>query len=126
MVTSLLRGLMDRGRPGHHLLGINKWAAGIADTLVLGLLCEAPGRGLPVVVLPYLNAAQAEHPALAESIERLRRVGVRVLFGPDVLPLHRPRQEKRDRYPWHLILPAIKEAAPAEAPDRQDFRNSLP
>jgi hypothetical protein len=92
---------------------INKWAAGIADTLALGLLCEATGRGLPVVVLPYLNAAQAEHPALAESIERLRQLGVRVLFGPDVLPLHRPRQGKRDQYPWHLVLPAIKEAAPS-------------
>jgi hypothetical protein len=26
-------------------------------------------------VLPYLNAAQGEHPALGESIERLRRLG---------------------------------------------------
>ncbi len=90
---------------------INKWAAGIADTLALGLLCEATGRGLPVVVLPYLNAAQAEHPALGEGIERLRRLGVRVLFGPDVLALHQPRQGQRDRFPWHLTLPALKEAA---------------
>jgi Flavoprotein len=94
---------------------INKWAAGIADTLALGLLCEATGRGLPVVVLPYLNAAQAEHPALGEGIERLRRLGVHVLFGPDVLPLHRPRQGKRDQFPWHLTLPALKEAAAREA-----------
>jgi Flavoprotein len=36
---------------------LNKWAAGIADTLALGLLCEATRRDLPVVVLPYLNAA---------------------------------------------------------------------
>jgi len=49
-------------------------------------------HGLPVVVLPYLNAAQAEHPALGEAIERLRHIGARVMFGPDVLPLHRPRQ----------------------------------
>jgi phosphopantothenoylcysteine decarboxylase len=48
---------------------INKWAAGIADTLALGLLCEATGKGLPVVVLPYLNAAQGEHPALGEGID---------------------------------------------------------
>jgi len=95
---------------------LNKWAAGIADTLALGLLCEAIGRGLAVVVLPYLNAAQAEHPALAGSIDRLRTSGVRVLFGPDVLPLHRPRQGKRDQFPWHLILPAIKEAAAPETP----------
>jgi hypothetical protein len=44
--------------------------------------------GVPVVVLPYLNAAQGEYPALGEGIERLRGLGVRVLFGPDVLPLH--------------------------------------
>ena len=93
---------------------INKWAAGIADTLALGLLCEATGKGLPVVVLPYLNAAQAEHPALAESIERLRQLAVRVLFGPDVLPLHRPRQGRREQFPWHLTLPALKEAAAQE------------
>jgi len=92
-------------------------------TLALGLLCEARGRGLAVVVLPYLNTAQAEHPALAESIDRLRRSGVRVLFGPDVLPLHQPRQGKRDQFPWHLTLPAIKEAVHRSrlgwTPDRQ-------
>jgi len=98
---------------------LNKWAAGIADTLALGLLCEATGKGLAVVVLPYLNAAQAEHPALAESIDRLRSLGVLVLFGPDVLPLHRPRQGKRDQFPWHLTLPAIKEAAAEETPVRR-------
>jgi hypothetical protein len=87
------------------------WAAGIADTLALGLLCEATGKGLPVVVLPYLNATQAEHPALGQGIERLRHLGVRVLFGPDVLSLHRPRQGKRDQFPWHLTLPALIEAA---------------
>jgi hypothetical protein len=74
-------------------------------------VCEATGKGLPVVVLPYLNAAQGEHPALGEAIERLRHLGVRVPFGPEVLPLHRPRQGKRDQFPWHLTLPALKEAA---------------
>ena len=37
--------------------------------------------------------------------------GVRVLFGPDVLPLHRPRQGKRDKFPWHLTIRAIMEVA---------------
>jgi hypothetical protein len=59
--------------------------------------------------LPYVNAAQGEHPALGEGIERLRGLGDRVLLGPDVLPLHRPRQGKRDQCPWHLTLPALKE-----------------
>jgi hypothetical protein len=71
---------------------------------------------LPVVVLPYLNAAQAEHPALPESIERLRHLGVRVLFGPDVLPLHRPREGKREKFPWHLAIAALKETIARESP----------
>ncbi|MFL6295896.1 MAG: flavoprotein, partial [Actinomycetes bacterium] len=86
---------------------INKWASGISDTLALGLLCEAIGMALPVVVLPYLNAAQGKHPALAESIQRLRGYGVQVLFGPDVLPLHRPREGRRELFPWQLTLAAL-------------------
>jgi len=86
---------------------INKWASGISDTLALGLLCEAIGMELPVVVLPYLNAAQGKHPALAGSIRRLRSCGVQVLFGPDVLPLHRPREGRRELFPWHLTLAAL-------------------
>ncbi len=31
---------------------INKWAAGISDTLVLGLLVEAIGLKLPLVAMP--------------------------------------------------------------------------
>src|SRR5215211_1403562 len=37
---------------------INKWAAGISDTLALGLLTEAIGKRLAVVALPFVNAAQ--------------------------------------------------------------------
>lgn len=33
---------------------INKWAAGFADNLALGILCEAPGMNIPTVVLPYV------------------------------------------------------------------------
>ncbi|WP_128374546.1 flavoprotein [Streptomyces cavernae] len=55
---------------------INKWAAGISDTLALGILCEAYGMGVPIAVLPCLNAAQAAHPAYPESLARLRRMGV--------------------------------------------------
>jgi Flavoprotein len=51
---------------------INKWAAGISDTLALGLLTEAIGKRLPLVALPFINAAQAEHPAFQASIDRLR------------------------------------------------------
>jgi phosphopantothenoylcysteine synthetase/decarboxylase len=57
---------------------INKWAAGISDTLALGILCEAYGLGIPTAVLPYVNSAMAAHPAYAESLSRLRSMGVRI------------------------------------------------
>lgn len=56
---------------------INKWAAGISDTLALGILCEAYGAGIPTAVLPCLNAAQAAHPAYRRSVGALRDMGVR-------------------------------------------------
>ena len=58
---------------------INKWAAGTADTLALGTLCEAYGLGVPTVVLPCVADALAAHPAYQESLIRLRGMGVR--FG---------------------------------------------
>src|SRR5262245_52481973 len=66
---------------------INKWAVGVADTLVLGLLVEGYGKGLPIVALPYTNREMAAHPAFLEAISRLRAWGVVVLFGPDVMTL---------------------------------------
>ena len=58
---------------------INKWAAGTADTLALGTLCEMHGLGVPTVVLPCVADALAAHPAYQASLIRLRGMGVR--FG---------------------------------------------
>jgi hypothetical protein len=58
---------------------INKWAAGLADTLAVATLCEASGLGVPVAVLPCVADALAVHPAYRESLARLRGMGVR--FG---------------------------------------------
>ncbi len=57
---------------------INKWAAGIADTLALGTLCEAYGLGVPIAVLPCVADALAAHPAYQDSLIRLRGMGVRL------------------------------------------------
>jgi phosphopantothenoylcysteine synthetase/decarboxylase len=69
---------------------INKWAAGICDTLALGILVEAIGKGLPMVAVPFTNRAHAAHPAFTENIARLRSWGVTVLFDRDAQPLHEP------------------------------------
>jgi phosphopantothenoylcysteine synthetase/decarboxylase len=89
---------------------INKWAAGISDTLALGLLTEAIGKRLPVVALPFVNAAQAEHPAFERSIKQLREEGIHLLYGPDVLELHEPGtgNQRVALYPWRIILDALE------------------
>lgn len=58
---------------------VNKWAAGLADTLAVATLCEAYGLGVPVAVLPCVADALAAHPAYQDSLIRLRGMGVR--FG---------------------------------------------
>ncbi|MET9465502.1 flavoprotein [Streptomyces sp. NPDC006544] len=66
---------------------VNKWAAGFADNLALGILCEAPGMGIPTVVLPYVNTALAAHRAYRRSLAELREMGVLVgSYEP-----HRPK-----------------------------------
>jgi phosphopantothenoylcysteine decarboxylase len=88
---------------------VNKWAAGIADTLALGLIVEGLGLGLPIVAVPYTNRAMAAHPAFGESIARLRSWGITMLYGDDVLELHQPGiGETRNDFPWHLPLDALE------------------
>jgi phosphopantothenoylcysteine decarboxylase len=79
---------------------INKWAAGICDTLALGLLVEAIGLGVPIVAVPWSNTAHAAHPAFAENLGRLRSWGVRVLFEPD-------SGEQPGGLPWEQALAVV-------------------
>ena len=88
---------------------INKWAAGISDTLPLGLLVEGIGKRLPIVAMPFTNRAQAAHPAFEPNIALLRSWGVTVLYGPDVYPLHEPGEgwQTIKRFPWGRALDAL-------------------
>ncbi|MYS32711.1 flavoprotein [Streptomyces sp. KhCrAH-43] len=84
---------------------INKWTAGIADTLALGILCEAYGLGTPTAVLPYVNTAMAAHPAYGRSLEQLREMGVRIgSYEP-----HRPKAGGgADRFRWEEALELLE------------------
>src|SRR6185312_7219821 len=92
---------------------INKWAAGIADTLALGLIVEAVGKRLPLAALPFTNEAMAAHPAFLENVGKLRSWGVQVLFGAEVMELHPPGTGESilESFPWELVLKAVNAMA---------------
>jgi Flavoprotein len=58
---------------------INQWAAGLSETLALGLINEALGMGIPLVTVPWINGPLSRHPALSASLRRLREAGVAVI-----------------------------------------------
>ncbi|WP_073792219.1 flavoprotein [Streptomyces uncialis] len=66
-----------------------KLAAGISDSFALGVLVEAVGRRAPLVLAPFSNDAHLAHPALVESVARLRSWGASVLTE-GLYPPHPP------------------------------------
>jgi phosphopantothenoylcysteine synthetase/decarboxylase len=97
---------------------INKWANGISDNFALGILAEAVGLHVPVVVLPFVNTALAAHPAFQRSIALLRDAGIDIVHGPGRLEAHPPGtgDSRFDVFPWHQALDE------ADALRRQDDR----
>lgn len=89
---------------------INKLANGISDTYVLDVLAECLGVGVPIIMLPFVNAALAGRAPFRRSVEALRAEGVRVLIGPGGFEPHPPRtgDTVRDRFPWHLALDQVE------------------
>jgi phosphopantothenoylcysteine decarboxylase len=85
---------------------INKWGAGICDTLALGIIVEAIGLKLPIVAVPHSNKAHTAHPAFIENVERLRSWSVTVLWG-DSYPSHEPGTGTGSAFPWKPALDAI-------------------
>ncbi len=80
---------------------INKWAAGISDTLALGLLNEAIGLGLPIVAVPWPNAPLARHPAFGRSVATLRDCQVTVILDAENLPDQTNRGQVS--FPWQQL-----------------------
>ncbi|KOU03531.1 MULTISPECIES: flavoprotein [Streptomyces] len=84
---------------------INKWAAGLADTLAVATLCEASGLGVPLAVLPCVADALASHPAYRESLARLRGMGVR--FG-DRYTGDPGEDGRRPEFGWERALDLVE------------------
>ncbi|MFT2014572.1 flavoprotein [Streptomyces sp. 796.1] len=88
---------------------LNAWALGLTSSLPVGVVAEAIGKGIPMVAMPCVNAAYAQHPQLPRSIETLRAAGVDVLYGDGGF-VPNPPGTKRP-YPWDLALRAVEVAA---------------
>ena len=88
---------------------INKWASGISDNYALGILAEAPGLGIPVVALPFVNSALAGRAPFKDSVNALRREGVRILLGPGEFEPHPPGSggERISDFPWQLAISSV-------------------
>lgn len=86
-----------------------KWAAGISDTLPLGLLVEAVGKGQPVVAMPFSNWAQISFPAVQDAMAKLSSWGVTVLVGDEVYRQHEPGTGDQyiHLFPWQLAWDAL-------------------
>jgi phosphopantothenoylcysteine synthetase/decarboxylase len=79
---------------------INKLAHGISDTLALGLLNEAVGLGLPIIAVPWPNAALARHPAFRRSLAALREWELTLIIDPARLP---QAGEETAVFPWEEL-----------------------
>lgn len=89
---------------------LNQWAAGINDSLALGLLNELLGLRVPILVAMYCKAALVAHPAYRPNITRLQQAGATVLEGDHSITV-------RDTgFSWTAVLDALA-AIRLEGPD---------
>jgi phosphopantothenoylcysteine synthetase/decarboxylase len=79
---------------------VNKLAAGISDTLALGLVNEAVGLRLPIIAVPWPSIQLYRHPMFQRSLATLREWGVRVLIDPTNLP---QASKEPAVFPWEAL-----------------------
>jgi len=84
---------------------VNKAALGITDTHALGVIAEAIGREVPVVIVPWVNAPLAAREPFRRSVAQLRDEGVHVLLRGEhpAEPFGAEISEVAD-FPWEHAL----------------------
>jgi Flavoprotein len=95
---------------------VNKAALGITDTHALGVIAEAIGREVPVVMVPWVNAPLAAREPFRRSLAQLREEGVYILLRGEhpPEPFGMENSEVGD-FPWQRTLDIAERGA---RPDR--------
>ncbi len=91
---------------------INKSALGITDVHALGVIAEAIGRRIPVVMVPWVNAPLAAREPFRRSIGQLRDEGVYILLKGEhpAEPFGIENSEATD-FPWEHALDIVERSA---------------
>ena len=89
--------------PFTHTIG---QSPGISDTYALGVVGEAIGLGVPVVILPFVNSALASRAPFRRSVDSLRAERVEILIGPGQWEPHPPHTggDHFEAFPWAAAL----------------------
>ena len=82
---------------------LNKWVAGIADTVASGTVSEYLGRSVPMVVAPCVNPDLSRHPTFRSNLRVLAEWNVTVLFDDAA-----PRSDRM--VPWERIADELEAA----------------
>jgi hypothetical protein len=93
---------------------INKLALGIADTYPLTSAAELIGRGIPTVIVPFVNAALAARTPFQRAVVDLRAERVLVLSSPDDnWEPHPPGAgtDTQQTFPWQKAFQLAEHAA---------------
>ncbi|MER8073775.1 flavoprotein [Streptomyces sp. NPDC094034] len=85
---------------------INELALGLTSKFVVGVCAEGIGKGIPLVTMPCVNAAYAQHRRLDRSVDELREMGVTVLYGVGGFVPNQPGEKVP--YPWAAALAAVE------------------
>jgi hypothetical protein len=93
---------------------INKLAAGISDTLALGLVNEAIASRAPIAMVSCLRNDLA-HPALPRSVAALRDAGVKLVL-PGRLAPGQAHSSGEAQFPWQLGFAALPDPHCGTAP----------
>jgi phosphopantothenoylcysteine decarboxylase len=88
---------------------INKWAAGVSDTFALGILNEAVGLRMPILVAPYAKSSLAAHPVFGESLARLRLWGATVLPKEAIRNVSGAVTADGPVFDWQFVIDAIQQ-----------------